>query len=140
MALKNKKIESEERLTKELTSLARQIRRMKNLEFIRVFKEPKRFFAFSFLHGVIVGFGSVIGATLGVAIFIYLLTQISLVPIIGSYVEKVLEEINYEVFTSPSPELDEEEYLRLKEKVKELEEKVVTPVSAVVPEALNYAE
>lgn len=39
------------------------------------------------------GFGSVLGASLVVGIFLYLLAQISLVPVIGDFVQKVIDQI-----------------------------------------------
>ncbi len=88
------------KLTKETRELARdtkdlstEVRRLKKLEFIRVFKHPLKFMGFSLLKGLLVGFGSVLGATVLVAVFIYILAQISFVPIIGDFVEEVVSQI-----------------------------------------------
>lgn len=83
----------ESQLIKEVNSLTKEIKNIKNLEFIKIFKHPFKFLWFSFLKGVMVGFGSVIGATVLVAVFIYLMAKISFVPIVGNFVEKIIDEV-----------------------------------------------
>ena len=51
---------------------------------------------FSFLKGLMIGFGSVLGASVLVGIFIYILAQIRLVPILGDLVEDVINQIQIE--------------------------------------------
>jgi len=45
------------------------------------------------VKGIMVGFGSVLGATVFLSIFIYILAQISLVPIVGDFVKDVMSSI-----------------------------------------------
>lgn len=80
-------------LSKELKELTREITKLKNLELIQVLKHPWRLMGLSFLKGVMVGFGSVLGATVLVTIFVYILSQISLVPVVGNFVEDIIQEI-----------------------------------------------
>ena len=47
----------------------------------------------SFLKGLMVGFGSILGASVLVAVFIYGIAQISFVPVIGGFVEDVIDEV-----------------------------------------------
>jgi len=47
----------------------------------------------SFLHGLMVGFGWVIGASVLVALLIYLLAQIQFVPYLGDFVTDVIDEV-----------------------------------------------
>ncbi len=47
----------------------------------------------SLLKGLMVGFGSVLGASVLVAAFIYILAQISFVPIIGEFVEDIMGQV-----------------------------------------------
>ncbi len=84
----------EKELTKDLADLTKQIRRLKDLEFVQVLKKPRRMLWLSFLKGVAVGFGSVIGASLVVGVFIFVLSKLSLVPVIGDAVTSVLQEID----------------------------------------------
>lgn len=51
---------------------------------------------FSFLKGLMIGFGSVLGASVLVGIFIYILAQIRLVPILGDLVQDVIDQIQIE--------------------------------------------
>lgn len=83
----------EKELSAELKDLTKEVRKLKKLEFIQVFKHPWKFMGFSLLKGLMVGLGSVLGATVGVAIFVYLLSQISFVPIVGDFVEEIITEI-----------------------------------------------
>ena len=80
-------------LAKELHILSKEIGRMKSMEFIKVFKHPWKFLGFSLLKGIMVGFGSVLGATLFISIFIYILAQISFVPVVGDFVKDVMMRI-----------------------------------------------
>jgi len=88
-----RKKDVEKELAKEVKDLTTEIKKLKSMEFIQVFKHPWKFIWFSLLKGLMVGLGSVIGATLLVAIFIYILAKIQLVPIVGDFVESVLQEI-----------------------------------------------
>ena len=52
------------------------------------------------LKGIMVGFGSVLGATVFLSIFIYLLAQISFVPIVGDFVNDVIRQIGSDTATT----------------------------------------
>lgn len=86
-------LQAQAQLTREVTSLTQEVQKLKDMELIQIFKHPLKFLWFSFLKGVMVGFGSVLGASLVVGIFLYLLAQISLVPVIGDFVQKVINQI-----------------------------------------------
>jgi uncharacterized protein DUF5665 len=88
-----KQTADEIQLAKEVRTLSQEVRKLKNLEFVRILKRPWKFLLMSLLKGIMVGFGSVLGATVLVAIFIYILAKISFVPIIGDFVEGIMEEI-----------------------------------------------
>ncbi len=83
-------------LLKEVKMLSKEVRKLKDLEFVRILKHPMKFMWFSFLKGLMVGFGSVLGASVLVAVFVYLIAQISFVPIVGSFVEDLFKELNVE--------------------------------------------
>ena len=51
-----------------------------------------------------VGLGSVIGATVLVGVLIYVLAQISFVPIVGDFVEEIVQEITPGIESSENPE------------------------------------
>jgi hypothetical protein len=79
--------------SKEVKQLTKEVRKLKDLEYLKVFKHPWKFMGFSLLKGLMVGFGSVLGASLLVALFIYILAQISFVPIIGDFVEDIMGHV-----------------------------------------------
>ena len=87
-ALKDMKI-----LSKEVKSLTKEVRKLKDLEYLKVFKHPWKFMGFSLLKGMMVGLGSVLGASVLVAVGIYILAQISFVPIVGDFVQEVMNQI-----------------------------------------------
>jgi len=94
-------------LTKQTQELTKEVRKLKKLEFVKVLKRPWKFTLMSFVKGLMVGFGGVVGASLLVGLFIYILAQISVVPFIGDFVEDIIEEIRpTEQSTSQEDETD----------------------------------
>lgn len=81
-------------LAKEIRLLSKEIQRMKDMEVIQIFKNKWKFLGYSFLKGIMVGFGSVLGATVFLSIFIYILTEISAIPILGDFVKDIIQQIN----------------------------------------------
>jgi hypothetical protein len=92
-------IKVETQLAKEVKTLSKEIRKLKNQEFLRVFKNPWRFMWYSFLKGLMVGFGSVMGASVLVGIFFFLVAQISFVPILGDFIEEIIVQVQLDQFT-----------------------------------------
>lgn len=80
-------------LSKEVKELTKEITNLKQLEFVKVLKHPWRLMGLSLLKGIMIGFGSVLGATVLVAFFVYILSQISLVPVVGDFVKDIIQEI-----------------------------------------------
>ncbi|NIA02244.1 MAG: hypothetical protein GWP15_02575 [Nitrospirae bacterium] len=80
-------------LAKEVKELTKEVKKLKKLEFIKILKRPWKYMWMSFLHGLMVGFGWVIGASVLVALLIYLLAQIQFVPYLGDFVTDVIEEV-----------------------------------------------
>ncbi len=87
-------IAAETKLAKEISQLALAIKQIEKLQPFAALRNRKQFFAYSFLHGLLVGFGSVLGASLLVGLFIFLLKQIEFAPWIGNFVQKILESMN----------------------------------------------
>jgi len=81
-------------LIKEVKSLSKEVRKLKGLEFVKVLKHPWKLMGLSLLKGMMVGLGSVLGASVLVALFIYIIAQISFVPILGDLVEEVMGQIS----------------------------------------------
>ncbi len=51
---------------------------------------------FSFLKGLMVGFGSILGASVLVGGFVFLIAQVSFVPVLGDFVEDIIAQIQIE--------------------------------------------
>lgn len=83
-------------LAKEVKDLTVEIGRLKKMDFMQVFNHPIKFLWYSFLKGLLFGLGSVLGASVLVAVVIYLLAQVRLVPIIGDFVQGVIDQIQSE--------------------------------------------
>ena len=96
MPRKKSTLTAEKQLAKEIKELTKEVKKLKNLDFLRVFKNPWKFMLFSFLKGLMVGFGSILGASVLVGSFIFLLAQISLVPVLGDFVEDIISQIQVE--------------------------------------------
>ncbi|MFH1218591.1 MAG: DUF5665 domain-containing protein [Candidatus Peregrinibacteria bacterium] len=108
-------------LAQEVKTLSKEIARMKSLDYLQVFRHPVKFMWFAFLKGLMVGFGSVLGASVLVGIFVYLVAQISFVPVIGGFVEDVIEQVGItSTQGSDTPTVDLNK--QIEDKKKEIEE------------------
>ena len=94
--IKRKKT-AEAELAKNVKELATEVRKLKSLEFIKIFKNPWKFMWYSFLKGLMVGLGSVLGASVLVAFLVWTLAKISWVPVIGDFVKDIVVDVQ----TSP---------------------------------------
>lgn len=92
----NPNAHSETILAREVKELTKEISRLKNMDFMQVFNHPLKFLGYSFFKGLMLGLGSVLGASVLVALLIYLLTKISLVPIVGDFVKDIIQQIQVE--------------------------------------------
>lgn len=58
------------------------------------YAERSRIYKMSFIKGLMAGFGGVIGATIIVALVLWVLSLFNTIPIIGPFVEKVQETVD----------------------------------------------
>lgn len=87
------KIDAEKELVRNLKGLTHHLEKLKDFELLQVFKNPWKFMWYSFLKGLMVGFGSVLGATVVVAVVIFLLAKISFLPFVGEYITDIIEQV-----------------------------------------------
>lgn len=97
-------------LAKEINLLSKEIARMKDMEVIQIFKNKWKFLGLSLLKGIMIGFGSVLGATLFIYIFISLLAQLSVVPVIGDFVQNIIDEVDHTQDVGSTKDLFIEKY------------------------------
>ena len=80
-------------LAREVKQLSKEINRMKSMEVIQVFKSPWKFLGFSLMKGLMIGLGSILGATLLLSGLVYLLSEMRFVPVVGDFVQDVIDRI-----------------------------------------------
>ena len=80
-------------LVREVAALRAEMELLNNHRVIRLHNRPMRLLAFQFLRGILMGFGTVIGATILVSVAAYLLSQIDFIPIIGEWANRIAQQI-----------------------------------------------
>lgn len=68
-----------------------------------IYRSKRQILAYNFLGGLAWGVGTAIGATTIVAILAYIVSQINLIPGIGSFVAQVIDAVNQYGQNSPFP-------------------------------------
>jgi hypothetical protein len=63
-------------------------------DYIDVFQNWRKFMWTNFLRGVMMGFGSVIGATIGIGILLWLLSQLGDIPWLGNLFKNAKDAIS----------------------------------------------
>jgi len=104
MPPKKKVLDAEKEFAKELKELSKEVRKLKSMEFLQVFKNPWKFMWFSLLKGLMIGLGTVLGASVLVGFFVFALAQISFVPILGDFVEDIISQVQVQQTADPSQE------------------------------------
>lgn len=61
--------------------------------YTKVHLSPGRLMWNNFLGGLAWGFGTVLGATIVVALVLFILSKLDTVPIIGDFISRILEQI-----------------------------------------------
>ncbi|MCK9186839.1 DUF5665 domain-containing protein [Candidatus Gracilibacteria bacterium] len=84
-----KTFETEKELVKAVKEMSKQVETLRDMELLQVLKRPWKLLWYSFLKGLMIGFGSVLGASVLITIFVYLVAQLSTVPFVGNYIDKI---------------------------------------------------
>ena len=82
-----------------IEGLRREVRRLNEHRFVRIYNSVWRMIGFQFMRGLAFGLGSVMGATVLVSIFVYFLSQLEIIPYIGDYMTRILNQIEAERMT-----------------------------------------
>ncbi|WP_372602868.1 DUF5665 domain-containing protein [Actibacterium sp.] len=85
--------DAQERLIVELASLRRSLDRLNTHNYLRAHRSVPRMLGYTFLRGLAMGLGTVIGATILVSVAAYSLAQIDFIPIIGDWAQLIVQEI-----------------------------------------------
>ncbi|MBF0279283.1 MAG: hypothetical protein HQM13_15920 [SAR324 cluster bacterium] len=84
---------SKKEILSEIKEIKQELKAINSHNLIKTYNSIGRLIIYLFFRGVVVGFGTVMGATVVVSIFIYLLSQIDFVPIIGVWAKAIIEQI-----------------------------------------------
>ncbi len=82
-----------EELSAEVAALRAELHKLTSHRFMRIQNSLWRLLLYQLTNGLMVGLGTVLGATILVSFLAYFLSQIELLPIIGEYATRVLEQI-----------------------------------------------
>lgn len=84
---------SVETLAAEIAVLKSELNKLTNHRFMRIQNSFWRLLLYQLTNGLMMGLGTVLGATILVSVLVYFLSQIELMPIIGEWATQVLEQI-----------------------------------------------
>ena len=85
--------EQERQLTEELRAIRSELQRLNAHRFVRQMNSPFWMMGSTFLRGLALGLGTVMGATIIVSLVAYLLAQIDYVPVLGDWAKRIAQEM-----------------------------------------------
>lgn len=90
-------------LDERVAALSEEVRRLRELlqklrlnQYVRAVLNVRRTAWLSLLNGVLGGLGGAIGATVVLALLVYLLTRLELVPHIGRFVAEIVKIVQHQ--------------------------------------------
>lgn len=83
-------------LSAEVRALREEVRQMNNHRFIRLHDSLWKLGLFQLYRGLAFGLGSVLGATILVAVVVNMLSSIDFIPVIGSWAQQVIDQLKTE--------------------------------------------
>ena len=78
---------------KAIDALTREVRRLNDHTFIKVHNSVWRMLFFQLLRGLMMGLGTVMGATVLVSLIAWWASQFSFVPILGEWLNDIVREM-----------------------------------------------
>lgn len=86
------KKEEEKSLTDSILDLIKLVKQLRSERYLQMVDNPKKFLFFSFLMGAARGLGFAIGLSIIFAIIIWLLSKLTIIPILGNW---IIDLLNY---------------------------------------------
>jgi hypothetical protein len=80
-------------LAEEVRALRAEVALLNSHRFVRIHNSLPRLLAFNFARGLAVGLGTVLGATVLLSVFVWSLSKIEFLPIIGDWAAQIAEEM-----------------------------------------------
>jgi len=87
------KEEEKNSLTRSVSNLVEAVEKLMSKRYFQIVDNTRKFLFYNFLAGLAKGLGFMIGASLIFALIIWLLSKLSLVPVIGDWVTALLDYI-----------------------------------------------
>ncbi|MEM0947833.1 MAG: DUF5665 domain-containing protein [Pseudomonadota bacterium] len=86
----------------ELAALRREVATFNGHRFVRIQNSVPRMLMLQFARGLVLGLGTVIGASVLVSIVVYFLSQIEFLPIIGDWALELADQIQSQMEANQS--------------------------------------
>lgn len=88
-----KEILNRQEILGEIRKIRHELEMINSHELVKSSRSFKKLFLLSFGRGVVTGFGTVVGATLVVSLFAFLISRIEFIPIIGEWIKEIITEV-----------------------------------------------
>ncbi|MEO0751503.1 MAG: DUF5665 domain-containing protein [Pseudomonadota bacterium] len=82
-----------EALAQEVRALREELTRLNGHGFVRVYNSVPRFLAYNFAKGLVVGLGTVLGATMLLSVVAWSISQIEFLPIVGEWAAEIARQM-----------------------------------------------
>ncbi len=93
MSEKNQVTEAEISATRELQAVRKELEVLNSHRFIRMHDSMFRLIGFNLVRGLAFGLGTVLGASVLLSLFVWSVSQIEFLPIIGEWASEILRQI-----------------------------------------------
>lgn len=80
-------------MAEEMARLSAAMETLSNHRFVRIHNSTWRMLGLQFIRGLALGLGTVLGASVLVSLVVLTLSQVSFIPVIGSWATQIIEEI-----------------------------------------------
>ena len=80
-------------LTQEVRALREELTRLNGHGFVRVYNSVPRFLAYNFAKGLVIGLGTVLGATMLLSLVAWSIGQIEFLPIVGEWAAEIARQM-----------------------------------------------
>ncbi|MDF1669851.1 MAG: DUF5665 domain-containing protein [Roseovarius sp.] len=93
MSEQNQVTEAEISATSELQAVRKELELLNSHRFIRMHNSVLRLIGFNLVRGLAFGLGTVLGASVLLSLFVWSVSQIEFLPIIGEWASEILRQI-----------------------------------------------
>lgn len=87
------KKQEEKSLTESIIVLTKLIRQLRSEKYLQMIENPKKFLFYNFLSGISRGIGFVLGTTIVLALILWALSHLIVVPVLGDWISNLINYI-----------------------------------------------